>query len=168
MRTRYSTHTSRKGFTLIELLVVVSIISLLSSVVLVTVDTARQKARFTAVKANVKTLFTEGELYRSDNQTYIETNDADVCGSVGGFITSTKVRDVLDQIETLTGVSRSSTDFYCNVWPTKWSLAVDVSSLTNQDQVLCVSTAGRIEIIGNSNDTPASAFAGNDGCVIPF
>lgn len=42
------THLKKKGFTLIELLVVISIISLLSSVIITTVSTARERAKIAA------------------------------------------------------------------------------------------------------------------------
>jgi type II secretion system protein G len=58
------------GFTLIELLVVISIISLLSSVVLASVQSARQKAVFSQTAANSKAIQTALELYKSDNGTY--------------------------------------------------------------------------------------------------
>lgn len=65
-------HTS-KGFTLIELLVVIAIISLISSVVLASLKSARDKAIDTAVMEEVRT-FQEGmELYRSNNPTYYTT-----------------------------------------------------------------------------------------------
>ncbi|MEN9622135.1 MAG: hypothetical protein RLZZ67_569 [Candidatus Parcubacteria bacterium] len=44
------THVRRKGFTLIELLVVVSIISLLSSIVLAALNSARQKAQISRAR----------------------------------------------------------------------------------------------------------------------
>jgi prepilin-type N-terminal cleavage/methylation domain-containing protein len=44
----------KKGFTLIELLVVISIISLLSSIVLTTLGSARNKAKDVAVKQGVR------------------------------------------------------------------------------------------------------------------
>lgn len=165
-----SINATKRGFTLIELLVVVSIISLLSSVVLVTVDTARQKARLTAVKANLKTLFTEAELYRSDNASYIASGSTNTCSSMGGFIALAKSQEILSQISTLTGKSISSNDFYCSIQSDKWSLAVDVSALTNLNQVLCASTGrGRIDLLGsgNSNDVPASDFVSNGDCVTP-
>ena len=58
---------SKKGFTLIELLVVISIIGLLSSVVLVSLNTARAKARDSQRIQNLKQLQLALELYKSNN-----------------------------------------------------------------------------------------------------
>lgn len=49
---------NNKGFTLIELLVIIAIISILSSIVLVSVQGAREKARIVRTKADLKTLST--------------------------------------------------------------------------------------------------------------
>ncbi len=59
-----------KGFTLIELLVVISIIGMLSSVVLVSLQSARVKARETKLFVEVKELQKALELYRLDNGSY--------------------------------------------------------------------------------------------------
>lgn len=62
---------SRKtGFTLIELLVVIGIIGVLSSIVLVSVDDARKKARDTKRLQEVRQIMNALELYRADNGHY--------------------------------------------------------------------------------------------------
>ncbi|OGZ96204.1 MAG: hypothetical protein A3J10_02315 [Candidatus Sungbacteria bacterium RIFCSPLOWO2_02_FULL_54_10] len=57
------------GFTLIELLVVISIIGLLSSIVLTSVNSARSKARNVREKADVKQIITALEFARSNSST---------------------------------------------------------------------------------------------------
>ncbi len=61
---------TKSGFTLIELLVVISIIGLLSSVVLASLNSARQKARDAAVVLSVKELSKLLALEYSDNNNY--------------------------------------------------------------------------------------------------
>lgn len=60
----------QRGFTLIELLVVVAIIGMLSSVVLASMNTARQKARDARRLSDARALMTALELYYSSNTAY--------------------------------------------------------------------------------------------------
>lgn len=59
-----------KGFTLIELLVVVAIISLLSSIVMASLNGARVKARDTVRISNLEQIKNALELYYSTNNSY--------------------------------------------------------------------------------------------------
>lgn len=56
-----------KGFTLIELLVVIAIIGILSSVVLASLNTARDKGANAAAKANLNNARAQAELFYDDN-----------------------------------------------------------------------------------------------------
>ncbi len=74
-----------KGFTLIELMVVISIIALLSSVVLASLKTAREKAESTKAVGELKAIQTALELYRAKFNTYPEaTVDEDEAGTLSG------------------------------------------------------------------------------------
>tara|TARA_R110000824_G_scaffold401771_1_gene615955 strand:+ start:619667 stop:620149 length:483 start_codon:yes stop_codon:yes gene_type:complete len=61
-----------KGFTLIELLVVIAIIGILSSVVMASLSTARNKAKDVAIKQDVAQFATLHELSRDDYGGYCE------------------------------------------------------------------------------------------------
>ncbi len=61
---------NQKGFTLIELLVVIAIIGLLASVVLLALNSARQKSRDAKRLADVRQLSSALELYFNDNNGY--------------------------------------------------------------------------------------------------
>lgn len=65
--------SSHKAFTLIELLVVISIISLLASVVLASLDTARSKARDARRLMDMRTVATAINAYFNDNGSYPNT-----------------------------------------------------------------------------------------------
>src|SRR6185436_9452504 len=56
-----------RGFTLIELLVVIAIIGILSSVVLASLNTARNKGADAAVKSNLDNMRAQGEIYYDNN-----------------------------------------------------------------------------------------------------
>lgn len=64
--------SSQNGFTLIELLVVISIIGLLSTFALISLDNSRKKARDTARRQALKQLQTAVELYYDSNKIYPE------------------------------------------------------------------------------------------------
>lgn len=54
---------NQRGFTLIELLVVIAIIGILSSIVLVSLNTARSRGTDAGIKGNIHGLRTQAEIY---------------------------------------------------------------------------------------------------------
>ncbi|OGH58871.1 MAG: hypothetical protein A2725_03935 [Candidatus Magasanikbacteria bacterium RIFCSPHIGHO2_01_FULL_33_34] len=71
---------NKKGFTLIELLVVIAIIGLLSTLAVVALSSAREKARDSKRLSDLKQIQTALELYYTDNSEYPAT-------AVGGTFT---------------------------------------------------------------------------------
>ena len=63
--------SKNRGFTLIELLVVISIISLLSSIILASVASARVKASEAALSSNLKQLELAVQLFNDDHANYL-------------------------------------------------------------------------------------------------
>ena len=77
----------KRGFTLIELLVVIAIIGILSSVVLASLNTARDKGADAAAKSNLNGARAQAELYY-DNKgyTYAPTSPAgNLCTATDGI-----------------------------------------------------------------------------------
>ena len=77
-----------RGFTLIELLVVIAIIGILSSVVLASLNTARQKSRDARRISDVKQVQLALELYFDSNGSYPSTSGAAIPAALvsGGFM----------------------------------------------------------------------------------
>ena len=64
----------KKGFTLIELLVVISIIGVLATIVISSLNDAQSRARDARRERDIKTIQTALELYHLDNGTYPTTS----------------------------------------------------------------------------------------------
>jgi type II secretion system protein G len=82
--------TNKRGFTLIELLVVIAIIGLLATIVLVSLNNARNKANNAKVKSDLSQVMLAVEMYYSDQipATYPPTTWAALTTALegGGYI----------------------------------------------------------------------------------
>ncbi len=82
------------GFTLIELLVVISIIGLLSTFAIISLDNARKKARDGKRAADIKQLQTALDLYFNDNDQYPSSADVIFPGILTVALTPTYISKI--------------------------------------------------------------------------
>lgn len=80
-----------KGFTLIELLVVIAIIGVLASIVLVSLNSARDKGKNAAIQKNLQNSIPAAELYSHYNTTVLTytnvcTTDLSQAKSISNFV----------------------------------------------------------------------------------
>ena len=78
---------NKKGFTLIELLVVIAIIGLLATIVLVSLNNARNKANDTKIKSDLSQMMMGIEMYYADNSTYPKAGTCDAVGIIASGTT---------------------------------------------------------------------------------
>lgn len=82
---------SKKGFTLIELLVVIAIIGILSSVVLASLNSARNKGNDAAVKSNLANQRAEAEIFYDTGTTYEGVCEVTGSNVIGDGVTAAAV-----------------------------------------------------------------------------
>jgi prepilin-type N-terminal cleavage/methylation domain-containing protein len=141
----------KKGFTLIELLVVIAIIGILSSVVLASLNTARNKGADAAIKSNVNNARAQAELrYDSVGQSYVDVctgvagTPAGSAAGIGQFITGAGSAGsaVVDCQDTAAGwaleaqLKSDATRYYC-VDSTGFAGELAASGVTAADDIRC-------------------------------
>jgi len=134
--------SARRGFTLIELLVVIAIIGILSSVVLASLNSARNKGADAAIKSSLNNARAQAELfYDSNTNSYLNvcttgTNNIStmVTGATNAGGTSTQCEDTATGWAVNSGLKTSG--FYC-VDSTGVATTTAADSITATDDVTC-------------------------------
>jgi prepilin-type N-terminal cleavage/methylation domain-containing protein len=106
---------TQRAFTLIELLVVIAIISMLSSIVLTSVSSARSKGADSGVKSTLVSARTEAEIFFDTNQSY-----TGVCG-VPGAPGVTKLNVIGGMINAAERLHHGSVTAYNNALNSGWT-----------------------------------------------
>ncbi len=133
----FTIHSNKnRGFTLIELLVVIAIIGILSSVVLASLNTARNRGTDTAVRGNLSNARSEAELFFDTAGNY--TN---ICNTTGANVigdSATAAASALG-IALTNDAAGTTSNVVCNDSATAWAIQ---SMLRAQTGVFCVDSTG--------------------------
>ena len=126
-----------KGFTLIELLVVIAIIGILSSVVIASLTSAKEKGDIASIKANLANVRTQAEILRDTYGNF----DA-VCG-----ISATQDPVIAAAIAEVDTRNRSGS-VVCGDGSSAWAIASDLPG----GGAVCVDADGTVKTYDSDDD----------------
>jgi prepilin-type N-terminal cleavage/methylation domain-containing protein len=122
--------SNTRGFTLIELLVVIAIIGILASVVLASLNSARDKGEDAAIKSNLNNARAQAEMSYDDNARSYDV----VCSN-----TSTQdPQGILDLITAATAAGGGAAAADCDDSATAWAAEKQLSNT----EYYCVDSTG--------------------------
>lgn len=154
----------RRGFTLIELLVVISIIGVLSSIVLTSLNDGRAKGQNSSVKMNLSNLRPQAELYYETNGVNGYGGVCSTSNSAGGV---KSIRMGVIAAGSATGYTAVSGDFLsskvgdttsvtCHANASAWAAEAPLKN----GGMWCVDSAGTSKLVAGSS-LPSSDYTCN-------
>jgi prepilin-type N-terminal cleavage/methylation domain-containing protein len=131
----------RRGFTLIELLVVIAIIGILSSVVLASLNSARNRGADAAVKSNLANARAEAELFY----------DSQTTPTYAGVCTAGAANGILDNV-TAAGTAGGGTGVCNPNGTTGWAASAPLKSTnvfgtSSGTDHYCVDSTGQAKVV---------------------
>lgn len=138
-------NTYKRGFTLIELLVVIAIIGILASVVLASLNTARDKGADAAIKSNLNNSRAQAELfYDNSNRSYDVVCASSGTSVIGPLVNAAKVAygGAADTFADATASAWNTSQ--CHDSATAWAAIVPLRSSASGSVVAwCVDSTGQ-------------------------
>jgi len=116
-----------KGFTLIELLVVIAIIGVLASVVLASLNSARNKGTDAAIRSNLANLRAQAELYYDTGSTYTGVC-ANTAGTLYAGVQAASVAAGTGTTVIINGTLQTANTANCFATATAWAASVKLKA----------------------------------------
>lgn len=150
----------KRGFTLLELLVVVGLIAILSTVVVIALNTARGRGGDTSVKTNLRTVANQAGLFFLDNtNSYLPAGGSTfaiaTCPAYNPAGTNMLSRDSVIADAIAKAVNDGGNSSSCYNSATLWAVAVGLKSSPTSSW--CIDNTGTAKVVASA---PASAING--------
>lgn len=137
--------TLTKGFTLIELLVVIAIIGILASIVLVSLNSARNKGKDASVQSEIASLRGQAEIYYSTNSTYAGACASSGTGGLSALLSAAASSSVTNSggVVTAAGTAGTYQKTTCHDKADAWAAEAPLSTSASSASVMwCADSTG--------------------------